>query len=522
MQRRTKWLLTGLLATAAGGAVALYFLAKQYAGKIEPYIRGQAVAYLQDRFEAEVEIAELGIDIPALSPVKLYVSKGRGVMAAVSGRGIALRQVGQPLLKMASMRFEVDLGQIQEPHKGVTAVYLDGVEIVVPPKGSRPRVPTGGGTGDGQAAPQVRIGEVLISNARLVLMPKEKDRKPLEFDLHKVRLLEAGMGAPMRYEAELRNAKPPGEIISTGHFGPWNREEPGDTPLDGEYRFQRANLGVFNAIGGVLDSTGRFQGQLNNLSAKGEATVPDFHLKASGNRLPLHARFEAQIDGTNGNTILKPVHGRIGKTSFVTSGGVVKHDGDRRRTIALDVNMPAGRLEDILLLAMKGTGPFMTGTLRLKSRVVLPPMSGKVIEKLRLDGDFAIRDAKFLRSQLQDRLDRMSRQAQGQPNNEGIDEVVSAMSGKFQLANELITFQDLAFGIPGADLKLDGMYNLDTEVLDFHGDLRLQAKLSQTQTGWKRWALKPVDPFFAKKGAGLYTRIQITGTRTDPKFGREK
>ena len=71
-------------------------------------------------------------------------------------------------------------------------------------------------------------------------------------------------------------------------------------------------------------------------------------------------------------------------------------------------------------------------------------------------------------------------------------------------------------------LKLDGTYNLASEQLDFHGDLRLQARLSQTQSGWKRWALKPVDPFFAKKGAGLYTRIQITGTRQEPKFGREK
>ena len=86
-----------------------------------------------------------------------------------------------------------------------------------------------------------------------------------------------------------------------------------------------------------------------------------------------------------------------------------------------------------------------------------------------------ITDAKFLRTQLQDRIDKMSRQAQGQPKNEGIDEVVSGMSGKFELANELITLRELAFGIPGADLSLNGTYNLDNEVIDFHGDLRLQA-----------------------------------------------
>ncbi|MFN0104648.1 MAG: AsmA-like C-terminal region-containing protein [Bryobacteraceae bacterium] len=522
MQRRTKWWLAGaLVGIPAVGVLTLLYLAKQHAAKIEPYIRDQAVAYLRDRFRAEVEIADLRIHIPALSPVKLYVSKGRGVLASVTGRGILLKKNENMLLKLQTMRFEVDLGLLFEPHKGVTAVYLDGVEIVVPPKGERPK--SGGGEkGGGGESPDVRIGEIVITNAKLTISPKDKSRKPLEFDLHRIRLMDAGIKAPMRYEAELRNAKPPGEINATGKFGPWEPDEPGDTPLDGDYKFERANLAVFNAIGGILNSTGHFQGKLNDIVAKGEATVPDFYLKSVGNKMPLQTTFEVQVDGTNGNTILKPVHGRLGTTSFVTSGGVVKHDGDQRRTIALDVNMPAGRLEDMLLLAMKGKDPFMSGLLQMKSKILLPPLSGKVIEKLRLNGQFVIKDAKFLRSQMQDRIDKMSRQAQGQPKNEGIDEVVSGMSGRFTLANESITLQDLSFGIPGADLKLNGTYNLDNEEIDFHGDLRLQAKLSQTQTGWKRWALKPVDPFFAKEGAGLYTKIQVTGTRKEPKFGRAK
>jgi len=171
---------------------------------------------------------------------------------------------------------------------------------------------------------------------------------------------------------------------------------------------------------------------------------------------------------------------------------------------------------------MKGPEPFMSGVLQMKSKILLPPLTGKVIEKLRLNGEFVIKDAKFLRSTMQDRIDQMSRQAQGQPKNEAIDQVVSVMSGRFTMADESITLKDLLFGIPGADLKLNGSYNTDTEEMDFRGDLRLQAKLSQTQSGWKRWALKPVDRFFSKDGAGLYTKIKITGTRKEPKFGRDK
>ncbi len=518
MQRRTKWLLAAAsVAIPTAGALLLYALAKQHAAKIEPYIRDQAVAYLRDRFQADVSIQRLSIGLPAFSPVKLYLSKGRGATASVTGEGVSLRQGAAELLAIRSLRFEVDLGQLDQPHKGVTSVTLDGVDITVPPKEDRPPAPRPPAN-----APPLRIAGILPPHPPPPPPPQNKAPPPLEFELHRVRFTDAGLNAPLNFEAELRNVTPPGQVRATGRFGPWDADHPSDTPLEGDYTFERANLAVFNAIGGVLDSTGHFSGRLNQITATGQATVPDFHLKSAGNKIPLATKFEVEVDGTNGNTVLQPVHGRLGQTAFTTSGGVIKHDGDRRRTIALDVHMPAARLEDLLLLAMKGSDPFMSGTLALKSKVLLPPLSGKVIEKLRLDGEFSITGAKFLRSHLQDRLDQMSRQAQGQPTNQAIDEVVSGMSGRFVLLNELLTLNDLAFSIPGADLKLDGSYNLDTEAVDFHGDLRLQAKLSQTQTGWKRWALKPVDPFFAKKGAGLYTKIQITGTRQNPKFGREK
>jgi hypothetical protein len=38
-------------------------------------------------------------------------------------------------------------------------------------------------------------------------------------------------------------------------------------------------------------------------------------------------------------------------------------------------------------------------------------------------------------------------------------------------------------------------------------------------TGWKSLLLKPVDPFFAKDGAGTEVPISITGTRSNLHFG---
>jgi hypothetical protein len=41
-------------------------------------------------------------------------------------------------------------------------------------------------------------------------------------------------------------------------------------------------------------------------------------------------------------------------------------------------------------------------------------------------------------------------------------------------------------------------------------------------TGWKRFVLKPVDPFFSKPGAGTLLPIKITGNRAHPQFGLDR
>jgi hypothetical protein len=38
-------------------------------------------------------------------------------------------------------------------------------------------------------------------------------------------------------------------------------------------------------------------------------------------------------------------------------------------------------------------------------------------------------------------------------------------------------------------------------------------------TGWKSLLLKPVDPFFAKNGAGTFVPIKVGGTTAHPAIG---
>ena len=524
MTHRTRnWLLAvGLVALAVVTGLAL--AAASLRGRIDPYARRQVVQYLERRFNSEVELRQLHIGIPQTSMLRLLLTRGRGALVTVEGEGLTLRSElhpdAPPLFAIRKFSAEIKLDSLFKPQKVVNRVSLEAMDIRIPPPGERPsfsgqKQPSAPNT---QPKTGVLIQEVSIVNASLTLMPRDPRKIPLRFDIHHMRLESIGAGVGMKYEASLTNAKPPGNIQSSGTFGPWSATEPGETPLAGDYRFDHADLGVFNGIAGTLHSTGRFDGKLSAINASGNASIPNFRLKMTGNPVPLLVQFVVLVDGANGNTILKPVNAKLGSTSFTTSGGIIRHEAGLPRAISLDVSMPNGDLRDVLRLAMRGE-PFMEGRLALKTKIDIPPLTGKVREKLKLDGHFEVSEGKLLRSNLQKYIDGFSRRAQGQPKNQEIDQVVSQMTGAFQLDNALMHFSQLSFGIPGAKLDLAGNYDLDSEGVAMAGSVKLQATVSQMVTGWKRWALKPVDRLFEKDGAGTYLRFHIDGTAKKPHFG---
>jgi len=81
-----------------------------------------------------------------------------------------------------------------------------------------------------------------------------------------------------------------------------------------------------------------------------------------------------------------------------------------------------------------------------------------------------------------------------------------------------VHFSKLSFDVPGAAVQVSGKYGLADEALDFDGTLALQAKLSQTTTGFKSTLLKLFDPLFSRKGSGAVVPFEITGTRANPSF----
>jgi hypothetical protein len=511
------WLIVAA-AVLIVGVIFLFIAARSFATKLQPELRRQAILYLEKHFNSRVSLDDLQIRTPNVPRINLLLRGGRGTIARVEGRNLSLRYEGHgdlpPLFSVKSFHFDLDLGMLWQSQPHIPYMVLEGMTIFVPPQNDRPSF----GKGEGGPNKKVVIEKMDIINARLVVLPKESGRQPLDFALQKIQLAYAGAGQQMKYQAALMNPKPPGQIHSKGMFGPWNTADPGATPMEGDYDFANADLGVFKGIAGILHSSGHFTGTLSAVEAKGEATVPDFRLTSSGNRVPLETQYDVLVDGRNGNTVLHPVHARLRNTEFQTSGGIIKREMGGRRAIDLDVTMPRGHIEDLLLLAVKGK-PFMSGIIHMQAKISIPPLGGTVQEKLRLNGTFDIAQGEFQQDEVQDKVDELSRRGQGRPSDESIDNVFSHMGGTFLLDNQVMTFRRLNFSVAGADIGMHGQYGMADDVLDFHGNVKLRARVSQMVTGWKHWLAKPLDPFFAKNGAGTFLQIKVGGSSKKPEFG---
>ena len=324
----------------------------------------------------------------------------------------------------------------------------------------------------------------------------------------------------MSYRATLKNAKPPGLIEATGGFGPWQSDEPSETPVSGSYTFRDADLSDFKGISGKLYSEGKFQGELGHIEADGFTDTPDFSLNISGHFVHLKNQFHAIIDGGDGDTLLQPVDGQFLNSTVQARGGVTGTAGVKGKTVALDATVSKSRLEDMLYLVMKSNQPFMKGVVNVRTKIVIPPGHRDIVDKLILKGVFDVSNAKFLKVRIQDKVDALSRRGQGDTDDNDPDgDVASNLKGSFQLKDGVMEFSEISFGVPGALIKLHGTYGLRSEEMDFRGTAQMQAKLSEMTTGFKSFLLKAVDPFFKKGKAGAVIPIKITGTRQQPVFG---
>ena len=489
------------------------------ATRMTPHVRDRAIAALNERFRSEVALDSLQISTfprPELS-----------------GGGLTLRHNGRtdvtPLIRIESFSASAGLWGLMRSPIRLKTVELEGLEISIPPGGVRGAAgepsraepttgPTAASTSSVSVASRLVVDEIVSRTARLEIVPRDPSKLPREFQIHQLvmrGLFDAG-GAP--FEAALSNPQPRGEITTRGTFGPWQADGPSQTPVRGEYDFNDANLDTIKGIGGTLTSHGAYSGVLERIEVKGETDTPDFSIDLAAQPVPLKTTFHAIVDGTNGDTRLERVEARLIETPIVAHGAVVRTKEVKGRRVALDVTIDEGQIEDLLKLAVKAGKPLMTGQVRLTTKLLLPAGDADVIDRLELDGRFSLNEARFSNVNVQEQINTLSQRGKGETANDG-PSVVSSLSGAFRMRQSTLTFADLSFAVPGAVVQLAGTYDMKRELLDFHGDLLLDATLEKTTTGWKAVAAKLAQPLFRRPGGGSKLPIKITGPREKPQFG---
>jgi hypothetical protein len=486
-----------------------FFVVRDFVPRLKQMAEQRTERYFRSHFHTDAEISgfEVGSVFPRLQ---------------VTVQGIVLRQMGHtdgpPLVQMQRLTFAARTLSLFSHRPVIREVGLDGLQIRIPPRseGSPPLLSKS--DRDFAKKYHVLVRTIYVKNAALIILPGDPGKSPHEFDLHQLALGPVGSG-PAKFDASLTNPVPRGQIQTNGTFGPWDADDPGATPVKGNYVFHDADMSTIKGLRGILSSTGEFSGPLNYLSVHGETEIPDFSLRTTHYPVNLHTTFSAIVDGTNGNTILKDVLARFEHSTLDVKGEVVDKTPQRGRTIHLKAVTEKATVQDLLHLAVDTEPPLMRGTAWLRTRIDIGEGPADLVDRMRIEGQFAISSARFSSRATETKIASLSLKAQGKPDEEPAGDPVSDFGGRLRVAKGVVTLSALRFEVTGAAVALDGTYGLDSGQIDMRGKLRMQAKLSQTTTGVKSFFLKAVDPFFEGKGAGTILPIKITGTKDSPSFG---
>ncbi len=502
-----QWILVSAALVLIGIAIAADVMLHRAA----PILKGRVIETLSTRFNSRVELDGFHV-----SMVKGLEVSGDGLRIYPPDDVVAAGAT-RPLISLAHFSFHANLPGLFLKPMHVGTVHVSGMQIHVPPREMR-----------AQAVKKRRLGkikivvdEIVCDDSRLVLGTEKPNKAPKVFELKHIVMRDVGPNAPWLYDATLVNSIPSGDIHSTGMFGPWVNESPGDSPVTGHYTFEKADLNTIKGIGGMLSSVGDFKGQLDRVEVDGTTDTPDFSLDTANYPMPLHTYFHAIVDGTSGDTYLQPVEAKLGGSEFSCSGAIINVKG-KGHIIDLDADVPQGRIQDFLALGVKTRPVVMTGRLSMKAKLRIEPGPESVSQKMGLKGRFTLSSIHFTNPHWNDKVDMLSLRASGRPGEAkpGAPDVHSKMVGQFVMEKRKLTFSELNYSLPGATVDIAGVYSLDGRQFDFAGKVTTNAKLSQmVSSWWKSLLLKPVDPFFTKDGAGAVIPIKISGTQSNPKFG---
>ena len=393
----------------------------------------------------------------------------------------------------------------------LTRMTAENMHIFIPPFGSGETFHT--------SPSKITIDEIVANGTVLEFALRKPGQQPLRFEIHNALLRDVGWNGALSCWVKVRNPEPPGEITASGKFGVWNINDPGQTPVSGEYRFDQADLSVYHGIAGMLSSAGKFGGMLAHIDIAGSTDTPDFEVRSGGHRVRLTTEFSAYVDATRGDTFLKRVDAHFGRTHVVAEGSIAESSSGPGKTALIDLRASNGRIEDILGLFVKAKRPPMSGSVTLQAKAEIPPGERPFLERVKLRGGFGVEAGTFSKPDTQQSVNKLSAGAEGEKDASDPETVLTDLAGQVALVDGTARFSDLSFGVPGAASRVHGTYNLISHKIDLHGQLQVDTKISNTTTGAKAVLLKMMDPFFKKRRKGEVLPVRISGTYEHPSFG---
>jgi AsmA-like C-terminal region len=401
-------------------------------------------------------------------------------------------------------------GLISEHLRRITAV---GMVVAIPPFGAGKPFHT--------TQSKITTDEVIANGAKLEFISDTPGSQPLLFDVHEASFRDVSWSGPLTYRLKVHNPEPPGEVSAEGKFGVWNESNPGETPVSGQYKFDHADLGVYQGIAGTLASTGKFEGKVAHIDITGTTDVPDFLVTSGKHPARLTTEFSAYVDAIHGDTFLNRVSASFSKTRILAQGSVAGSANGNGKIALIDLKSNQARIEDFLRLFVSANRSPMSGSVTLQFKAELPPGPEDFLKRVKLRGAFGVAGGTFSNSSTQQGIDKLSAGARGEneKEKENPETVLTNLKAQVSLVGGTAHFTDLSFGIPGAAANMLGTYNLINYKIDLRGQMRVDSKISNTTDGSKAFFLKMMQPFFKKKRKGEIVPVKISGTYQHPTFG---
>src|SRR5882757_2483944 len=323
---------------------------------------------------------------------------------------VAGQKPADPIITIRKLTIESTFSGLLSKPGRIRRIIADGLRIHVPNGGAH--LHSEASSGDDQTI----IEELQADNVLLEFATGRTGENKLIFQIHHALFHEIGGRNAVPFQVSLHLPVPPGEVESSGSIGPW-KDEKGtvrSTAISGRYVLNRADLGVFKALGGIVSSRGEFSGNLERLNVAGVTDTPNFEVKESGHQFHLSTQFRGVVDMQNGDLVLPALEARLGNTNLLAHGSV----SGRPKTVTLDVTHGQGEIQDLMLLFSNAKASPVLGPVVFQTQVVLPSEHRPFKERVHLTGNFSINRARFTSINTQKNVDQLSERAEGKKDKQ--------------------------------------------------------------------------------------------------------